>query len=438
MFLPALYMRVFTPLTKKNLLIFFLIFIIMPMVVWGELTKSAIDSTKIEEEIDARITSHNEDPDAHGLADMALYAHRSGDVLDHIAESVKNIKIQKMARAFKFIVDAAGEGDYTTIQPAIDAANAVGGGRILIKAGTYVQNTDLVLYSNIELIGEDDDVSIIDFNHTAYGVRIGGESANYKRNIKLTNLTIKGSRKNSEGAVYLWYVQDSSISECYFTDNNGDSITWLPDVDGYNTRRILLFRNRHIESPVAVSIVSSQEWRVEFSTIKNATISSPYNAIYLSDVSDIRILENILDTEFTQYGIKAESSSRIIIKSNYFRWPYTYGIYFSECNNSIITGNILYGGTSYTDYGIYLTASNKNIISNNWLDTMSADGIFLVNSDHNTINGNYVAASGGWGINISDAACDYTLVISNQLRANTSGGVQNLGTGSVVAYNLVS
>ena len=65
----------------------------MPIETWGLLTKSADDATKIEEEIDNRIADHNADPNAHGLADMALYAHRTGDVLDHLEYSVKPLKL---------------------------------------------------------------------------------------------------------------------------------------------------------------------------------------------------------------------------------------------------------------------------------------------------------------------------------------------------------
>jgi len=78
----------------------------MSLVVWGLLPKSAEDPTKIEEEIEKRIADHNNDPDAHGLAGMALYAHRTGDVLDHLDEAVRNAKIYHGARAYTALVEA--------------------------------------------------------------------------------------------------------------------------------------------------------------------------------------------------------------------------------------------------------------------------------------------------------------------------------------------
>jgi len=143
----------------------------MPMVVWGLLTKSAEDSQKIEEAIDAKISDHNADPDAHGLADMALYAHRSGDVLDHIAESVKNIKIEAKARAHIAIVDITGGGDYTDIQEAINYAEGKEGGIIFIRHGNYQLANDLQLKKRVDLIGEGPKETILDFQNAAKGIK---------------------------------------------------------------------------------------------------------------------------------------------------------------------------------------------------------------------------------------------------------------------------
>ena len=157
MFLPVLFTRVSIHQIKN-----------MPMVVWGQLTKSAIDSQKIEEAIDAKISDHNANPDAHGLADMALYAHRTGDVLDHLDEAVKNIKITKKARSFTAIVGPSGDVDYTDIQAAINYVRDLGGGTILILPGTYDLSATLNLYDNISLIGFDKDLVIVKMLSTTH------------------------------------------------------------------------------------------------------------------------------------------------------------------------------------------------------------------------------------------------------------------------------
>jgi len=52
----------------------------------------------------------------------------------------------------KYVVDADGTGDYTTIQAAINAANAAGGeATVWVRNGTYTE--DLTLYSKINVVG---------------------------------------------------------------------------------------------------------------------------------------------------------------------------------------------------------------------------------------------------------------------------------------------
>ncbi len=52
----------------------------------------------------------------------------------------------------KYVVDADGSGDYTTIQAAIDAANAAGvDATIVVRPGTYTES--LTLYSGIDVMG---------------------------------------------------------------------------------------------------------------------------------------------------------------------------------------------------------------------------------------------------------------------------------------------
>ncbi len=132
-------------------------------IIWDPLTKKVDDLTTIVEQIGADILAHNIDPSAHGQVDEAIEVHRVDDDLDHPSESVKNDKILKMARAYKFIVDSGGDGDFATIQPAIDAAEADGGGRVFMKNGIYTPVADIVVPSDVWVEGESMEDTIIDF-----------------------------------------------------------------------------------------------------------------------------------------------------------------------------------------------------------------------------------------------------------------------------------
>jgi len=51
----------------------------------------------------------------------------------------------------RFVVGPAGQAGYQTLQSALNAANAVGGGQIWVQPGTYVEN--LTLYGNTSITG---------------------------------------------------------------------------------------------------------------------------------------------------------------------------------------------------------------------------------------------------------------------------------------------
>ena len=63
-----------------------------------------------------------------------------------------------------FVVGPVGQAGYQTVQAAITAANAAGGGAIYVQPGTYTEN--LTLFSNITIVGTDPLRSIITGVHT--------------------------------------------------------------------------------------------------------------------------------------------------------------------------------------------------------------------------------------------------------------------------------
>lgn len=65
--------------------------------VWGAMPKSTTESTTIDEEIDAKLSAHNADPDAHAEAGQSLQVHRSDAIIDHLAGSVVTDKIASEA-----------------------------------------------------------------------------------------------------------------------------------------------------------------------------------------------------------------------------------------------------------------------------------------------------------------------------------------------------
>ena len=92
--------------------------------------------------------------------------------------------------AYRAIVGTKrGSGvDFIDIQKAIDRVDELGGGAILIKAGTYTLTTGITLKSKITLIGEDPETTIIDANSTNSGISANGTAGEYSTGtIDITN-----------------------------------------------------------------------------------------------------------------------------------------------------------------------------------------------------------------------------------------------------------
>jgi len=64
--------------------------------------------------------------------------------------------------------------DFDNIQEAIDFVNGFGGGKVFVKPGVYTLNSDITLYSDVHLVGEDNRSSIVDFDNNSYQIKIVG------------------------------------------------------------------------------------------------------------------------------------------------------------------------------------------------------------------------------------------------------------------------
>ena len=352
----------------------------MPMVTWGLLTKSAEDSQKIEEAIDAKITDHNADPDAHGLADMALYAHRSGDVLDHINESVKNIKLVKGARAYTFIVDPSGDYDYTNIQDAIDAAENLGRGIILIRPGTYTLSASLVISCNdIVLVGQGATTIITLANAVNDDVIKLVRAGAHLERVTIENLKIDGNGANQ-------------------TDGRG--IDTEKTSDGFWVKNITL---RNLEITACKEKAINLDWR---SSPKSCLVENNYIhdnlyiGFYIADGEDCLVTNNI---------VKNNSSI---------------GIYFNSGKHNLAINNRIEGNTT----GIRLSnGETHGVISGNLILNVTYDGILLQDDvSHTTIEGNLIGGcqKGIKMTSFSAGVCKFNVISDNIILNSTQESIE--------------
>lgn len=133
------------------------------METWGDKPKSQVDPSTVDEQIAADIQNHLDDPDAHLETGQSLQSHKASEIIDHLAESVLNDKLEPRSRSFICIVDPEGNGDFVNIQDAIDYADGKGGGDILLVAGVHAIDYDIVFKPKIQLVGIGVGVTTLDF-----------------------------------------------------------------------------------------------------------------------------------------------------------------------------------------------------------------------------------------------------------------------------------
>lgn len=86
-------------------------------------------------------------------------------------------------RLYEAVVDASGDGDYTTIHDAVNDGKK----RIFIRSGTYTFTSDLNLLSDTILLGESRESVILKLNSDSLAYQIKVDN----NNITIQNLTIK-------------------------------------------------------------------------------------------------------------------------------------------------------------------------------------------------------------------------------------------------------
>jgi parallel beta-helix repeat protein len=402
--------------------------IFMSVVTWDMLAKNQTDPETVEEAVARLVAAHTAEETAHLGVGESLEEHKTDPVADHPAESVVNDKIQIVARAFTYIVDAAGDGDYTTIQAAIDAAHALGGGRIFIKNGTYVQAADITMYSNIELVGEDNDNTIIDFFGGNNSIICTGAV-----NLIFDNLNIINSY-DVNGALYLNGADNVTVRFCKFIGNydiansrgyaikcGGDCIETLIEY--------CFFTSNYND----IAISEGYNFRV-----LNCTFDGTQNnSILVSDtVYYIYIENNLFDMcGISAYTISITNGRYVVINNNSQSSDDANGWYFNgNYSLRIISNRASSGGADAV--GAYVTNSDKVVIVGNDFSNNTLYGIELISDSDNCILSNNVCMSCTYGVYITGATCNSNIVLGNQLASNSSGSIYDTGTGTLKEHNI--
>ena len=267
------------------------------------------------------------------------------------------------------------EDHFNNIQDAVNKSK--NNDIIYIKNGIYKEN--LVIYKSVSLIGEKNNLTIIDGCYKLDTIKI---TAN---NVKLKNLFIKNSGNDSK---------DSGIkilSNLNILDNNkikNNSIGILL----YDCSKNVIKKNNISSNIYGIGVENCKSSNnISNNIIHNNNLSG----IYLSYTINNNICKNLIFNN--KFGIALSFSDNNIIIENSIKNNLNDGfnIYKSDKNefskNKIIT--------SYNGYIIINSKSNN--INQNTIKNINNIGIFLYKNNSDTIIQNNIIENSSIGINIS-------------------------------------
>ncbi len=322
----------------------------------------------------------------------------------------------KEAEGKTITVDDDGEGDRTTIQAAIDAAEEED--TIFVYSGTYTEF--ITVSKTLDLIGEDKNTTLItsSVRITADGCRVSGFSFS----------------KTYDG-VEIYESSFNTVSDNIF-DNQGHGI----DLD--DSSHNVITNNTLLDTCIYLSGSSC-----EYNTISNNSISSSFRYSICLWMTEHNTLSNNQMTGKSIYitgGLKSwntlsiDTMNTVNGKPVYFyrnttsiSVPSGAGqVIFANCTNMTVEDQNFSNCTS----GILAGYSSNNLIQNNTV-LNSSYAVSLYSSDSNILSSNSVLNASSTGIDI--LWCDHNILSNNTIIGGTFSGISISGDSNTITGNLV-
>ncbi len=364
------------------------------------------------------------------------------------------------AEAKTITVDDDGEGDYETIQDALDSADE--GDEIRVWDGTYQEN--VLVNKTLSLVGNGSTTTTVDargsgstfkvtedwVNITGFSIRGGGEDyvdSGIEVRASYTTIRDNNCSGNNESGIMLYTSSHNLVSNnsCWENDrgihvyNGGDNNT-LENNRCFNNDRTGIDFGKTWDSIIANNTISGNgEDGLSVSTprrcrfINNTITYHPYEGLEVSGVNNVYKDNTMSGCGFIMRASNREwANSYSIDKTNTVNGKSVY-YYKNESGISVASdvGQVLLAnctdirieGESYENGGVGLLL---NFCSNITIDNCSfrnnSHGIYLYQSTYNNITRNRVQGSRSKAIYLG-YSCDYNIISGNSCSGPEGEGI---------------
>lgn len=351
------------------------------------------------------------------------------------------------------------------LQRALDYLKLLGGGVLRLLAGTYTIKTALTAYGSITIEGVSSSATIIDFASTAANLSFTGTNVYSTGTITAITggVTVTGSGTswlaNATAGQHLflgtrWYLiaavtaNDTLIlAEAY-----GDDVTLPASYRIATVQQNITIKNVLLKNSTGTGIVLTDCRRITLDTVITLDCNKGKVFTNCSEINADRVLavsHTSNGFEFANVGLSDLESVNSIgnggvgyLCSNFKTISLSPCIALSNTGDgwNMTTCVDVIGqmdAISNGGQGIELVATNDNVVIRDAIiKSNTSDGVkFTATSDNCRVYGCRVASNGGYGVNIAASTCDDNIVANNSTGSNTSGNLNDSGTGTVVSAN---
>ncbi|KKG08619.1 hypothetical protein EO92_18490 [Methanosarcina sp. 2.H.A.1B.4] len=339
---------------------------------------------------------------------ILLYLNRNVKIKICIFIGLIFLLLTGPASADTIAVDNGGEGDYKSIQKAINNANP--GDTVLVYPGTYKEN--IVVDRELRIIsksGNPEDTIVLAATQKEHVFKVASDNVTI-RGFKIKDAS--GVPGNYKYGIYLDGTKNCIIDSNYISNNREGILL----IDSSNNT---LINNKLPKNNDAGIILSSSD----HNTVRSNHASGNIAGILIIYSSANNTIDGNTVSENT-IGIEIQGNNNTI-RNNTILDNEKCGIGIESSADNAISNNKV---NLNKRNGILIGFSKNNALKNNTINFNGMDGIFLLYSNNNTVDGNNASNNVNHGIGLMD--CDYNILNNNFVNRNNANGIHlwNEGT----------
>jgi len=258
-------------------------------------------------------------------------------------------KSQSTSRGNWLYVGGSGPGNYTKIQEAINDSHD--GDTVFVFSGIYYEH--VIINKSINLIGENQESTIIDGNNTGNVIKI------FANQVVLSGFTIQNSGNSMYNDIGLYIHSDNNTVTSCIVRNNYDGV-----VLEYAHRNQITDNYIHHNNRDGILIGGYTSWN---RITKNTISYNDGSGIYLGgNFIHFDRYETITDNVVTKnsFGIDATGTTNSIITRNKIANNSYIGIWLGDTVNCVISWNLI---NDHGEWGVLSEFSSNNTFQYNTL-----------------------------------------------------------------------